>query len=246
MSDHRTELVMPERAPLQTGAVSILDVVARAASDPHVDVAKMERLLAMAAQERADQRRTSYMAALARLQAALPQITKSGTIQDRDGNVRHKFAKIEDIDVVIRPLCAEEGFSFSFDSKPSPSGIAYECAMHHRDGHMEVKSLVLPVDTGGGRSAAQSVGSTTSYARRYLLGMHLNLVTRDEDNDGAGASEPITASQRAQLRGELAAVGGNEARFLNWLAVESFDAIPVSNFARALRFIEEKKRQGGK
>jgi hypothetical protein len=118
--------------------------------------------------------------------------------------------------------------------------------MAHRDGHAETKSLVLPVDQGAGRNAVQSMGSTVSYARRYLLSMHLNLVTRDEDNDGNGPHAVVTPEQAAELRESLAAVGGNEARFLNWLAVESFEAIPAGNLVRARKFIEEKKRQGAK
>jgi hypothetical protein len=220
---------------------TILDVISRAARDPNVDVDKLERLLAIQERLLTDQRRTAYMAALARLQARLPQIEKSGRITDREGQLRNKYAKIEDVDVAIRPLCAEEGFSFSFDSKAIPGGAEYSCAMHHRDGHTEIKTLVLPLDSGAGRNAAQSAGSSLSYAKRYLLGMHLHLVTRDEDDDANGIGRaPITAEQAAQLRAALAQAGGNEARFLNWLAVPSFEEIPQANYDRAVRFIAEK------
>jgi hypothetical protein len=231
---------------IQRESTAILDAIARAASDPAVDVEKFERLLAIQERLMADRRRTSYMAALARLQAKLPQITKAGTITDRDGGLRNRYAKIEDIDTAIRPICAEEGFSFAFDSQPKPPGIEYSCAMAHRDGHTETKTLVLPIDQGAGRNAVQSVGSTTSYARRYLLGMHLNLVTREEDDGGnASGAAPVTAEQAAHLRAELAKVGGNEARFLNWLAAPSFEEIRSANYDRAVKFIDEKRRQKG-
>jgi ERF superfamily len=232
---------------VESESASILAVISRAAKDPTVDVAKLERLLAIQERLLADQRRTSYMAALARLQARLPQIAKSGNIVDRDGNVRNKYAKIEDVDVAIRPLCADEGFSFSFDSKSVPGGTEYTCAMSHRDGHTESKSLVLPLDAGAGRNAVQSAGSSLSYAKRYLLGMHLHLVTRDEDDDANGTNRaPITAEQAADLREALASVGGNEARFLNWIAAASFEDIPASNLARAQVSIDEMKRRKAK
>src|ERR1700690_2098399 len=98
---------------------TVLDVIARAASDPTVNVDKLERLLAIQERLLADQRKTAFYAALARLQARLPQILKSGQILDRDGQVRNRYAKIEDIDVAIRPLWAEEGFSFSFHQQGS-------------------------------------------------------------------------------------------------------------------------------
>jgi hypothetical protein len=201
----------------------VLDGITRAALDPSIDVAKLERLLAIQQTLLADQRRTAFRAALARLQERLPQIQKSGLILGADNKVRNRFAKIEDIDNAIRPLCAEEGFSFSFDSKTAGSSIEFTGTLHHREGHAETKTLTLPIDNGAGRNAVQSVGSTTSYARRYLLGMHLNLVTRDGDDDGMGGrnDEPITPTQVAELRKLLEESGGDPARFLKWLKVES-------------------------
>jgi hypothetical protein len=221
---------------------SVLDVIARAASDPSVNVEKLERLLAIQERLLADQRKTAYFAALARLQAALPQITKAGTILDRDGKARNRYAKIEDIDVAIRPLCAAEGFSFSFDSKANPAGAEYSCAMAHRDGHVETKTLTLPLDQGAGRNAVQSAGSSISYAKRYLLGMHLHLVTRDEDDDGNGR-EPITPEQAEELRVALADAGGSEARFLMFLGADTFEGIRGDKLGAAKNLIAEKKRQ---
>ena len=222
---------------------SVLAVISRAAADPAVNVEKLERLLAIQERLLADQRRTSFYAALSELQARLPQIGKAGRITDREGAVRNRYARLEDIDVAIRPLCAEHGFAFAFDSRAVGTATEYSCRLSHRDGHSETKTLVLPLDSGAGRNAVQSAGSSISYAKRYLLSMHLHLVTRDEDDDGNGGRGPVTAEQAATLRSELAAVGGNEARFLNWLAAPSFEEIPAANFARAMRFIEQKRGQ---
>jgi hypothetical protein len=224
----------------------VLDGITRAALDPNVDVAKLERLLAIQERLLADQRRTVFRAALARLQEALPQSAKSGAILDRDGNKRNKFAKLEDIDAVVRPMCAAEGFSFSFDSKATTGGmIEFTGTLSHREGHAESKTITLPVDSGPGRNAAQSVGSSTSYARRYLLSMHLNLIMRDEDDDGAGGqgNEPITPTQVAELQRQLTEVGGDPARFLKWLRVETIEQVTLSQYGRAIKFLDEKKRQ---
>ena len=221
----------------------MLDVIQRAATDPTVDIDKMERLLAMRERYDAEQRKTAFLAALSALEAELPQIAKSGTILDREGNVRNRFAKMEDVDAAIRPLCKEHGFAFSFDSMvPVAGNITYTCTMSHREGHSETKQITLPIDKGGGRSDVQSVGSTTSYARRYLLGMHLHLVTRDEDDDGAGGRGPITAEQAELLRALMTDTKTNEAKFLNWLAAPSIEEVPAANFARAMRALEEKGR----
>ena len=244
MSDERSTAIVQDSS--SEVHASVLDVIARAASDPLVNVEKLERLLAIQERLLADQRKTAYYAALARLQAKLPQIAKEGVILDRDGKARNRYAKIEDIDVAIRPLCAEEGFSFSFDSKSLPGGAGseYSCAMQHREGHVETKSLVLTVDSGAGRNAVQSAGSSISYAKRYLLGMHLHLVMRDEDDDGNGRA-PITAEQATDLQAALKEAGGSAERFLRFLNAPSFDEIRADQLAKARNLIEEKKRQKG-
>ena len=250
MSAHEKAIVldMPAHAEIQREtAASMLDVIARAAADPTVNVDKLERLLAIQQTIMADQRRTAFMAALSALEAELPQITKQGHVTI-NGQLRSKFARIEDVDTAIRPLCKEHGFAFSFDSKPVGGAIEFSCTMSHRDGHAETKTITLPADNGAGRNAVQAVGSATSYARRYLLAMHLHLITREEDDDGNGGRGPVTAEQAAKLRAELtntpgtATVAQKEARFLNWLAAASFEEIPAANYDRAMKFIEEKRR----
>lgn len=242
MTDPTTAI---EHIPADAGLVAahVVEVIARAAADPTVDVGKLERLLAMQERILADQRRTAFLAGLARLQARLPQVAKTGRILDRDGAVRNRYARIEDVDVAIRPLCAEEGFSFSFDSAQGPTGITYTCDLHHRDGHTERKTLTLPIDAGQGRNAVQSVGSTTSYARRYLIGMHLHLVTRDEDDDGAGGGGTVTADQASELRRRIAEVRADEARFLRWAGAETVESVPAARYEAALKMLEEKRRQ---
>jgi hypothetical protein len=246
-TDRDTALVHtapPDSTAIQAEASSIMQVLSRAAADPAVNVEKLERLLAMQERLLADQRRTAFMRDLGELEAKLPQITKRGQVVV-SGQLRSRFAKIEDVDDAIRPLCREHGFAFSFDSEPTQNGIRFSCTMSHRDGHAETKTITLPTDAGAGRNAVQAVGSATSYARRYLLAMHLHLVTRDEDDDGNGGRHPVTPEQAAELRAALAAVKGNESRFLNWIAAASFEEIPAANFKRAMAFIETKKREAG-
>ena len=238
-----TEIVKAPDSELAREAGSMLDVIARAAADPSVNVDKLERLLAIQQTILVDQRRTAYMAAMARLQEKMPQIAKSGVIHDTKGNVRNKFAKLEDIDVVVRPMLAAEGFSFSYDTRPIPGGNTdYVLTISHREGHSETKSLPLPVDSGPpGRGKVQDAGSSLSYARRYLLMMALNLVTRDVDNDGQGESDVITPAQVAQLREALAATGRNEARFLLALKVGRFEDLAVYKFQPALTLASAPK-----
>lgn len=219
----------------------------RAARDPSIDVAKIKELLAIKREQEAEERRRLFFDALARVQAAAPAMIRSG----ENPHTRSRYARLDDMLITLRPLLADEGFAFTFDSKPEGAHIRYTCKLLHRGGHSEERALTLPADgTGsqGGRSgmnAIQAIGSTTSYARRYLIEMHLNLAKRDEDDDGNGGPKPVTAEQAATLRERLKAVGADEARFLNWAAAATLEEIPAVRYQACLTAISafEKRRE---
>ena len=159
---------------------SVMNTIASIAANPTVDVDKMLRLMEMQERMMAKQAEIAFNEAMTRLQPKLPVITKRGKIEFK-GAIQSKFAKYEDIDELIRPLLSMEGFSVSFDQLKSGE---YSCKLSHVGGHSETKTLTLPADTSGSKNSIQAIGSTVSYAKRYLVGMHLNIITKGEDNDG--------------------------------------------------------------
>ena len=222
-------------------SMDFLSLLAQAAVDPRMDVAKMERLLEMHRQVTEDQRRVAFAAAMARLQAVLPQITKEGRIVVQ-GTERSRYARIEDIDLAIRPLLAKEGFSLAFDTEAKDSGLLISCKLSHAEGHAETRSLLLPVDSMGAKSPVQSVGSTVAYGRRYLLKMHFNLMERGEDDDGQGGATPITPSQVADLTALLTEVQADQPRFLAYMQVSRVEDILSRDYKRAVTALETKRR----
>lgn len=216
----------------------------RAARDPSIDVAKLKELLAMKRDNDALEAKRLFFSSLARLQSKIGPIAKSG----ENTHTRSRYVLLDDLLVVIRPLLAEEGFALTFDSKPvDPTHIEFTCDMTHSAGHSETRRLVLPIDgTGsqGGRSSmndVQKVGSSTTYARRYLLDMHLNLARRDEDDDGNGGPKPVTQEQADAIKKALEAKGGNVARFLEWVMCSTFEEIPAARFDACMGGIRAMK-----
>jgi hypothetical protein len=183
-----SELVQrEENAPARKDEpLSILQVIAMVASNPAADIDKLERLLAMQERLEEKQAKTAYSDAMSRLQPKLPQIEKHGR-REVNGVLHNKFAKAEDIDTVIRPLLASEGFSLSFDSNPSketPGSTEFVGTCSHRNGHSETRRITLPPDKGGSKNNIQEIVSSFSYAQKSLVKMLLNIVARDEDKDG--------------------------------------------------------------
>lgn len=232
---------LPQERKVQP--TTLLGVIAQAATDPRCDIDKMERLLAMQQAVMKDQREAAYKAALARLQAKLPQIEKHGIIPNRDGSVRSRYAKLEDIDVVLRPLLAEEGFSISFNSE-SKDGHLFTllCTLAHSEGHSETNTLLLPLDASEYRTKVQSTGSTMSYGRRQLIKMHLNLIEKDDDDGGQGGSEPITEQQVSDLAALMKKSGASVDRFLQYMRVQQLSDILQRDYQKAVNALEQKRR----
>lgn len=236
----RQESALEELQP----AENLMSVIQRAALDPNFDVTKMERLVGLYERITAEQKKTAFMAAMARLQEKLPQIDKYG--QGKNS----KFAKLEDIDAVVRPMLAEEGFSLSFDEEShTDKTITFVAWLSHRDGHREPRRLTVPIDAAARNSqgnsvrpAIQDAGSTVSYARRYLIKMHLNIIEKDEDNDGAGPVKVISDEQVKDIEAAIHELKMDRGRFLLFMGVGDVCEILERDLKKAGNAIDVQRR----
>ncbi len=226
-------------------AQTLISAIVRAASDPAVNIEKMERLLQM--QERILDRHAeaAFAEALARLQPKLPILAERGGIKDRGGNVQSKYALWEDIVGTITPLLAEEGFSLSFRTKSDKDGVTVTGVLLHREGHREETDLWLPMDNSGSKNNVQGVGSSTSYGKRYTAAALLNLRTGEADDDGAAggrkSAETLSDEQIANLDCLLADVGADKAKFLKYARVTSLSDILAKNCSSCVAAIQAKR-----
>ncbi len=221
---------------------TLLEIISRVVSVPGFDPEKLSRLLDLQERVMDDQRKTAFMAAMARLQAKMPQINKDGHIVV-NGQERSRYMRLEDLDFAVRPLLAEEGFSFSFNEESADGNSRrYSARLSHRDGHSETKFISLPLDVSGSKNAVQAAGSTAAYAQRYLIQMHLNIVAKGVDIDGHNV-QPITADQSTDLQALAEEVKADKKRFLSYMNAASFDAILAVDYQKAVTALQAKARK---
>jgi hypothetical protein len=245
MADGSTAIVKRDKTDLVASpAAQFFELIARAASDPKVDVAKMQALLDMQRQLIADQARAEFNEAFARLAPRLPRIRKSGAIDYGKGPAI-AYAKWEDIDAAIRPLLLAEGFTLMFDTEPLADRVIVIGVLQHVGGHEKrAQTPPLTFDNSGGKNATQAAGSTFSYGKRYAATMLLNITTEGEDDDGAFSRvQTIEAAKVDQLQRMIRSYGGNLDKFLAYMRVKSLSEITVGDFPRAVRTIEDNKRK---
>src|SRR5690348_10635456 len=177
----RQELAVP-----QSESAAILSVIERAASNPDVNIDKMERLWAMHRQSVERQAQADYNTALSEMQDELPAVAERGAAKVQ-GQTRYTFALWEDINTAIKPVLKKHGFALSFRTDFT-DGVAVTGVLSHKGGHSEQTTIKLPVDSSGSKNAVQAVASSVSYGKRYTAGALLNLTSHGEDDDGFAAN----------------------------------------------------------
>lgn len=239
--------VMADTAPAVSQAAAIISVIERAATNPNVDIDKMERLLEM--QERIMQRdaRAAFASALAEMSPNLPAIVERGGIKDRSGNVQSTYALWEDINDAIKPVLARHGFALSFRTGRDEGQISVTGVLSHREGHSEETTITLPHDSSGSKNAVQAVGSSTSYGKRYTAGLLLNLTSRGEDDDGnaGGSGAVITDEQADTIRDLIGSTGTKISAFLEYIDAPSVADIPAAKFQAAMKALLAKQKKAG-
>ncbi len=248
MSDLVVQQNLPGMQPTEA-ATSLLDVISKAVADPRMDVEKMRALLDMHERIMKDQREVAFMDAMSRLHEKLPVFEKHGRAKNS------RFAKLEDIHIITKPLLAEEGFSLKYNEESSnEKTVTFVLWVSHKAGHKEPTRLTVTRDESAVnkydksiRPAIQDDGSTVSYARRYLLKMALDIVEKDEDSDGENPAL-ITDEQVKTIETLLADTKSNLSSFCTMIAgVDRLSDIPARDYRRIINALEIKaKQQHGK
>lgn len=226
------EIVRHEQAELATTQQPTLMHILQEAVQRGADVGVIERLVTLKERVDRNEAEKAFYEAKARLHAKIPQIAESGVIAI-NGKVQSRYAKYEDIDLILRPLLQEEGFSIEFDAKWDGDRLAMTGTLVHRQGHRETKSLPLPIDISGNKNKTQAMGSTVSYGRRYLRAMLLDIVTRSEDDDGnGGGNQVLTQEQRDDIELLVKDTKAELAKVLAFAGAQSIAEIRQSEYVR--------------
>lgn len=176
-----------EKIPQAAEGSSLLAVISRAASDPNVDIGKMERLMAMHERMIAQHAVVAFNESLSDMQDKLPSVGERGNAAGR-----YTYALWEDINAAIKPILKEHGFALSFRTDFA-DGVAVTGVLSHRGGHSEATTIRLPTDPSGNKNAVQAVASSVSYGKRYAASALLNLTSHGEDDDAFASSRPDPA-----------------------------------------------------
>jgi hypothetical protein len=222
----------------------LLEAITRAAADPNVDVAKMDRLMDIYARITAMHAEREFNAALSEMQSELPTISERGEILNKAGEVQSTYALWEDLNDAIKPTLRKFGFSLTFRPGNEGEKIKATGVLRHKAGHHDEATFCLPADMSGNKNVVQAAASSLSYCKRYIAVGMLNITTKGEDDDGrkAGAGPTLNDQQVADIRALLTEIGKDEKKFLTWAKVGSIGEILACNYDEVVKTIQAMRR----
>lgn len=159
----------------------------RMASDPQVDVNKLEKLMELHERALARTAQEQFNAAMAAAQADMRAIATDSY----NPQTKSRYASYAALDKVLRPIYVKHGFAMSFntDDAPGADTLRVLCDVTHIGGHCKTYRIDMPADGKGAKGGdvmtrTHATGAAGSYGMRYLLRMIWNIAVGEGDTDG--------------------------------------------------------------
>lgn len=144
-----------------------------------------------------------------------------------NGNI--KYATLEQYTKAVRKIFADNNFCLIFKITDksnlcaSTPYIMITAKAIHVTGRALKASAMFPIDVQEKRTAMQNMGATITYARRYLIGMLLNITTTQDDNDGAAI--PVSAQKLNEIRRLIKSTGTDMQKVLQFAGVKDINEV---------------------
>lgn len=236
------KLATREHAPV----TSLLEVISRAASDPTVDIEKMERLMQMHERMQRAAAESAFNESLTESQSEMRPISADAT----NPQTRSKYASYGKLDKALRPIYTKHGLSLSFDTGESPAAdhVRVLCYVA-RSGFSRTYHIDMPADGKGAKGGdvmtkTHATGAGVTYGMRYLLKMIFNVAVGEDDTDGnaPGSLETLTQEQIDNIVGLMTEVKADKSKFLHLWRVKEIRDIARVNYHTIIDLLEAKRK----
>ena len=216
------------------------------AIEKNISVEAMEKLVTL--HERVADRAAAseFAGAMASFQGECPPIPKqSKAVVKKNGVVQYEYfyAELDAIAKAVNPRLGQLGLSYSWDGVEREGGVESTCTLRHVNGHSISSKFGCPVDTRAAMNAPQQISAAMTTAKRMSLIQVLGLTTCEADTDSNPQSaDTITEQQAADLRALAQEAKVSDARIFKVLKVTSYEAVLASDYAWAVKQLDDKRR----
>src|SRR3984893_18058918 len=248
LETEQSERLVKRAAPPLDSPSMVVALIERVAIDPRAGVEKLERMMAMYERLKEKEAELAYNAAKGRILKKLARIkivrNRSVLYEIEKGKPQKgtyeafKYAPLEEIDKHLRPLLAKEDMDLSYSDEPRDGGgiLIRGRLKHLPGGHYEDSLMPAPLDTSGGKSTVQGVGSTNSFLRRYVVCNIFNIVVVGNDDDGSGGTIDETQTKIILDLIKKAKVGPRFLKYMKAHSVEEAGSLEAAVATIAARY----------
>lgn len=230
--------VFEEKAVVATaGQDAMLSMIERLASNPDVDINKMQALVDMRNQEiaRVDNQHQAELARIAKQEFNIDYVEMSGELPlvvktKNNTHTKSKYAALDDINRAIQPVLSKYGFSITSNVlEQAKELITVEVTLVHKGGHEKSIKLAFPLDNKGSggtvnKTEIHATASTIMYARRIGECTLLNISTGDDtDGNQNKVDEFATDAQRTAISGLYRLLDDNQKKSFDELTGGLFE-----------------------
>ena len=244
--DKRVPEPPAEIAPNTTSAVML-------AMQKGYDPAFIEKMMELEERNYREQARRSFFEDFAAFHAVKPPVKKD----KYNSFFKSWYTSLETLLATFQGPLGEHGLSLTFSSPKwdeDRSGFSLDGILSHRMGHVETRSIWLPIDRAAvgkssgerSRNPIQDIKSTFTYARSMaaeaVLGVAGTEATRDDDGNSAGPAALITDEQVKEIEAKMTELNVLDKPFYAYLRIEKLSDLDENGYQKALAFLSKKAK----
>ncbi|MBX4336456.1 ERF family protein [Bartonella raoultii] len=240
MSEQNTNLTEIEETHHLAVKQTAMERILNRALENDVDMDRLERLIALREKEIERQNYQNFVHDLSNMQIEYQKIQKNAT----NTHTNSQYATLDQYIDAVKDTLAKHRFAlFSRIKEQSSESIIVEMTLTHPSGNKISTEGKFPHDTKGCKSNIQAVGSTLTYARRYLLGMLLNVVSEDDDTDGNPPVKSACPQQINEIRKLIEQTHAEEVKILDYVKVKQLDNMSDGQAQIVLHLLKNKQNK---
>ncbi|WP_375667891.1 MULTISPECIES: ERF family protein [unclassified Bartonella] len=240
MSEQNTNLIEIEETHHVAVEQTVMERILNKALDSDVDMDRLERLLDLREQEIKRQERQNFVRDLSAVQMAYKNIEQNAI----NNHTNSKYATLDQyIDAVKKGLATYKFALFYRIKNQTEKNVTIEITLSHPSDNQISTEGTFPIDSTGSKNSIQSLGSTLTYARRYLLGMLLNLASKEDDTDGNPPIKKAFPQQINEIRRLIVQTQAEEEKILAYVDVKKLDDMSEGQAQTVLHLLKKKQNK---
>lgn len=223
--------------------IAILEAAIQGGVTPD-NVSVVKELILMCREQRAEDAKAAFAKAFFQLRKNMPELHADKEAHTKSGAVAYTYCSESEIAKMLEPHLMSYGFAMLFGQSEHDGRITVNVTLMHEAGHSELREFTVRAGAPNAMKDAASCdagGATTAW--RHLMIKMFGLKSRISDQQDARLEGERIGPDKIQfLREQVRETASDEARFLAFAGVKSFEEITDGIYPLLVRSLTAKRR----